>query len=226
MTLIPGLVDKLDSFEIVGLKIAEIILAETTSQQAIAVIDEEPNPDDWKVRVFSERSNPWGQFIDAPDDQSPLVNISYDSSTFDRAASIANGRQKADATYNIDCYAYGVSADDPEGGHEPGDKLAALNVHRALRLVRNWLMAIEHASLDLQGFVWDRWISSIKVFQPQEAGVLVQNIIAARIDLAVTFNETVSPAATEILEFLSVVMRDPSTGEVTIAQTDFDYTEE
>jgi hypothetical protein len=223
MTTIPFLVDKLDNFEIVALKIAEILLTETASQQALAVTAGKEHPEDWKIRVFSERSNPWGAFLNGPVDQSPLVNIWYDNLTFDPATSNTIDRQKADAIYNIDCYAYGISADVSGGGHEPGDEMAALHAHRTVRLVRNWLMSPYHTKLDLKPLVWHCWIPSIRIFQPQESGALVQNVIAARIDLAVQFNETVSPAETEILEFLSVVMRDEASGEITL-QADYDYT--
>ena len=223
MTILPVLVDKLDTFEIVGLKIAEILVAETTSQQALAVTAGKPNPEDWKIRVFQERSNPWGAFLNSPVDQSPLVNIWYDNSAFDRASSNTIDRQKADAIYNLDCYAYGIRADVSGGGHEPGDELAALHAHRTVRLIRNWLMSPYHTKLDLKPVVWDLWIPSIRIFQPQEGGALVQNVVAARIDLAVTFNENVSPVETEVLELLSVVMRDETSGEISL-QADYDYT--
>ena len=60
------LIDKQDSFEIVRDQIAAILKTEITSQIALATTAGKPNPDDWKLRIFSERANPWEQFLNGP----------------------------------------------------------------------------------------------------------------------------------------------------------------
>ena len=45
------------------------------------------DPADWKLRIFTERSNPWEEWlnIDADTDTSPVVNVWFDTSTFDQS---------------------------------------------------------------------------------------------------------------------------------------------
>src|SRR5690554_4356931 len=108
---------------------------------ALAVIESE-DPTEWKLRIFTERSNAWAQFQEREvDDESPIVNIWYESSTFAGTRGNVVERQEAEGRFNIDVIAYGQSKDNVAGGHTPGDKEAALNLARALRLVRNILMA-------------------------------------------------------------------------------------
>lgn len=186
---IQSLIDKQDTFEIVRDKIAQILADETASQQAKATAASKDSSL-WKLRIYLERSNPWEQFLNSPSDLSPLVNINYDNSTFDPHASDRVKTQRADGIYNIDCYGYAEAADDGNGGHIPGDKAASLVVHRAIKLVRNILMASSYTYLDLRGTVGGRWPDSITVFQPTSQDQVIQNVIAARIALRVQFNET------------------------------------
>ena len=75
---IPTLIDKQDTFEIVRDQIATILVTEIVSQQALAVADGK-DPDLWKVRIYTERSNAWEQFLEVPPvDESPICNIWYD----------------------------------------------------------------------------------------------------------------------------------------------------
>ena len=209
------LIDKQDSFEIVRDQIAAILLTEITSQIALATTAGKPNPDDWKLRIFTERANPWEQFLPDPvADTSPLVNVWYDNSSFDPKGSNTFERQKADGVFNIDCYGYGISADDGGSGHIPGDRAAALEVQKALRLVRNILMAAEYTYLGLHGLVWRRWPQSATVFQPQLDGQAVQNIVGARLALRVGFNEFSPQVTSENLEFVAIEVFRQETGEL------------
>ena len=141
--MIQNLIDKQDSFEVIRDQIAAILATETASQMALATAATK-DPQDWKMRIFTERSNPWEQWLNEQTDKSPIVNVWYDNSNFDPSASNIVERQGTDAIFNIDCYGYGVSSDDGATGHNPGDKEAALAVQKALRLVRNILMAAEY----------------------------------------------------------------------------------
>lgn len=219
---IAALIDKFDNFEIVRDQIAGILKLEVISQMALAVLAAK-DPDDWKLRIFTERSNPWEELLNAPvTDKSPIVNIWYDNSSFDESASNIMERQMAEAVFNIDCYGYGVSADIPAGGHTLGDKEAALEVQRALRLVRNILMAAEYTYLGLRGLVWQRWPRAITVFQPQQDGQQVQQVVGARIAFRVRFNEFSPQVPEETLELVAVDVKRTEDGEI-VLEAEYSY---
>lgn len=218
---IPDLIDKQDTFEIIRDELAAILLTESTRQVELAELDER-NTDLWRLRVFTERSNPWEEFQDpaAVDDDTPppfvppIVNITFSDETFDMSASNLVERQKATATFNIDCYGYGVAQDDPDGGHRPGDADAALECHRAVRLVRNILMSGPYTYLGLRGTVWKRSIQSITAFRPQSDEQAVQQVAAARIALQVEFNEFAPQFKGEPLALVSLTVKRAETGEI------------
>jgi hypothetical protein len=215
------LIDKQDTVEIVRDQIAAILTLEVANQMALASAASK-DPNDFKLRIFTERSNPWDQFQNDPADRSPLVNVWWDTETFDKKASNSIERQKGDAVFNLDCYGYGKSSDNVAGGHNPGDKEAAFEAHRAVRLVRNIIMAAENLYLVLQGTVWGRFIQSITIFQPDQNAQVVQQIVAARIALAVSFNEFSPQVVAETLELLSVDVKRAENGEI-VLEADYVY---
>lgn len=218
------LIDKQDGFEIVRDKIAAILAAEIASQQALATAAGE-DPDLWKVRIYSERGNAWEQWLPAdPTDTSPFCNVWYDSSNFPEGMSNVVARQKSESIYNLDCYGYGVASDDPAGGHNPGDKEAVLEAHRALRLVRNIIMAAEYTYLGLQGTVWQRYPQTIEVFQREYQGVALDQIVGARFALRVGFNEFSPQVAAETLEYISAAVKRGPDGLVTYFEAEYDFT--
>ena len=218
---IAALIDKQDTVEIVRDQIAAILALEVASQMALATTAGK-DPDDFKLRIFSERSNPWEQFLNDQTDDSPLVNVWWDNSNFDLKASNIVERQKSETIYNIDCYGFASSKDNPSGGHLPGDREAAFKAHRAIRLVRNILMAAEYTYLDLRGTVWRRWIQSITIFQPQQDSNTMQQIVGARLAFRVEFNEFSPQIPTEILELLSVDVKRTEDGQI-VLEADYDY---
>jgi len=219
---IPTLIDKQDNSEVIRDQIAAILVTEVANQMALAVLAAK-DPDLWKLRVFTERSNPWEQFLNAPvADKTPLVNVWVDNTNYDKKSSNSIERQKADTVYNIDCYGYGVSADIPAGGHTPGDQEASFEVQRAVRLTRNILMAAENKYLQLQGLVWTRWPQSITIFQPQQESRTVQQVVGARIALSVEYNEFNPEVAEETLELLSVDVKRAEDGEI-VLEADYSY---
>lgn len=220
--MIAELIDKQDNFEIVRDQIAAILATEVVSQMALATAGGK-NASDWKLRIFSERSNPWEQLLNEQTDRSPIVNVWFDNSTFDPASSNSSERQKTEGVFNIDCYGYGVASDTVGGGHTPGDKDAAFEVHKALRLVRNILMAAEYTYLGLRGIVWHRMPQSITVFQPQLDGRQMQQIVGARLAFRVVFNEFSPQVPAETLELVSADVRRSEDGEI-VAEADYDYT--
>lgn len=217
------LIDKQDNFEIIRDKIAVILATETINQQALATAALK-DPNDWKLRVYTERSNPFEQWlnIEPPTDKTPIVNVWYESSNFDPAASNISERQKTTGVFYIDCYGYGESSNLIAGGHVPGDSAAAFQAQNAIKLVRNILMAAENTYLQLRGLVWQRWPQSITMFQPQIDNLAAQNVIAARLVFSVIFNELSPQVAPEILELVSVDIKRAEDGEIVI-DADYQY---
>lgn len=235
--LLTQLIDKTDNFEIIRDKIASILVIETANQMALADADNK-NPDDWKLRVFLERNNPWEQVINedanTETELTPIVNVSYEKCTFDPSASNVVERQKCDAIYNIDCYGFGVSKDVMDGGHSAGDLMATLAVHKCVRLVRNILMSGVYTYLGsprgANQIVWGRFINNIQIFQPQifyggdrRHDIDFIKTCGGQISLRVTFSEFSPQVQPVPLEFVSVEVKRLETGEVVI-NADYDYT--
>lgn len=224
--MITKLIDKQDSFEIVRDQIAAILKLEVVNQMQLATAAGK-DASLWNVDVFSERSNPWEQYqnADVSEPNNPIVNVWFDSANSDDASSDTVERQKVNGTFNVDCYACGISTETGDG-HNPGDQQAALNLHRVIRLVRNILMAGEYTYLglprrDLQ-FVWRRRIDSITIFQPSADDATMQNIVGARIVFRVEFNEFSPQVESVPLELLSVQVKRAETGEILLA-TEYQY---
>lgn len=223
---IPELIDKQDGFEIIRDKIVQILVTESASQQALATAAGK-DPNLWKLNIYAERGNPFEQWLNDPCstvDTTPIVNVWYDSSTFPPNTSNVVGRQKSEGVFNIDCYGFAFSKADG-AGHKPGDREAAYEVARALRLVRNILMAAPYTYLELRGTVWKRWIDSMMSFQPEFNERLVQNVRGGRIAFRVEFNDFSPQFAEETLEQIYTTIRRAEDGLVEIwAEVDIDYT--
>jgi hypothetical protein len=225
--LITTLIDKVDNCELVRDKIAEILLVESAAQQVLAAAaDPVKDPALWKLRVFLERSNPWGEWTDArstedagqqPIDTTPIVNVAFDGWVADKKSGNVVERQKVTGTFNIDCYGYGVSADLPAGGHAPGDEAAAVEAQRAFRLVRNILMSGHYTYLGFargaNQVVWSRWPGNVNAFQPAIDGRPVAHVQAVRLQLQVEFNEFSPQVEGVTLKELSVVVTRGVGGE-------------
>ena len=216
------LIDKQDNFELVRDQIAGILKLETLAQVALATAASKPDPDDWKLRIYTERSNPWEKFLNDDTDKSPIVNVWYDNSTFDESGSNISERQKTTGIFNIDCYGYAISEDDG-AGHKPGDREAAFEAQKAVRLVRNILMAAENTYLQMRGLVWQRWPQAVNIFQPQQNDRPVENIVAGRVAFRVVFNEFSPQVTGDILEFLAVSVKRAEDGSIYF-DADYDYT--
>lgn len=213
--MIDTLIDKQDNFEIIRDQITAILVNEVASQMSLATASGK-NPNNWKLRVFKEQSNPFEQFLNGnpTSDTSPIINVWFDSFTTDPKASNTSERQKVEAVYNIDCYGFGQSANLVAGGHTKGDVQAATEVHRAARLVRNILMAAEYTYLNLRGTVWARWLQNITSFQPQIEGQQVQKIHGLRLVFNVGFSEFSPQITPETLEIMANTVKSAESGEI------------
>jgi hypothetical protein len=203
--LIEALLSAPDNAELVRDQIAAILAVEIAGQEALGL---SPVP-----RVFKERSNPWGQLLETPADERPIINVWFETASFDGSASNVTERQKCEGTFNVDCYAFGTS-EHGDTGHAPGDEVAALACQRTLRLVRQILMSSHYTYLGLRGLVWKRWPQSLTMFRPTTDDRNAQNIVAGRLAVVVTFNEHAPQFAGETLESLMLEVRRAETGEL------------
>lgn len=197
-----------DNVELVRDQIAAILALEIAKQGELGL---SPVP-----RVFRERSNPWGQLLETPADERPIINVWFDTASFDGATSNVTERQKCEGTFNVDVYAFGTSGHEGDG-HEPGDELAALVCQRTLRLVRQILMSSHYTYLGLRGVVWKRWPQTLTMFRPTTDDRSAQNILAGRLALVVTFNELAPQFEGEPLETLSLEIKRLGTGELYVS---------
>jgi hypothetical protein len=218
--LITTLIDKLDSSEIIRDQIGAIIVTESAGQQALAAAaDPARDPRLWKLRVFLERSDPWLMFVGENDklDITPIVNVWYEGGPFDEKSGNQFERQKQTGTFNIDCLGCGVATETDEG-HEPADLRAAFEAHRAVRLVRNFLMSAHYQYLGLprgsQQLVMSRWVQSITIFQPPQDDRGAHRTVGARIALRVEFTEFSPQIVLDTLDWITVDVRRAETGEL------------
>ena len=216
-----NLIDKEDNFEFIRDKIALILANETLNQKALATAAGK-DPALWDMRVYTEQSNPW-EFALNDESLTPVVNVWFDRSNFDKHSSNGIERQNSACTFNIDVFGIGVSADVDGGGHELGNVKATTEVHRAIKLVRNILMASENTYLQERTIVTGRWISGTSVFQPPSDSKSAQNIMGGRIVLDVDLIE-VSPQYEPVtLEYIAVDLKRAEDGSI-LAEADYDYT--
>ncbi len=223
---IPFLIDKRDNRELVRDRIAEILKVESEAQQVLA-LDASQDPNLWKLRVYSERSEPWQAFKDSDLGRLPIVNVWFETGNFDKAGSDLIKTQRAVSTYHVDIYGFGTS-EDTESGHIAADLKASREVERALTLVRNILMAAEYTYLGFpqqsalpQGekqIVFSRWPASITAFQPGQAERPVERVSAIRFDLEVTHSEFSPQIPTRTLEVISTSLTRAPDGEWVVIQ--------
>jgi hypothetical protein len=212
--VIDTLIEDVESFELVRDKIATILKEEQLEQQVLAAAAGQPNPTDWALRVFNESATPIADWEEAPSSAVPIVNITFESLTVDANAGDTIGRQQCEATYNIDCYGYGVASDDGGSGQIQGDSAAAFACARAVRLVRKILMAGHYVSLGMTGVVGRRWISTITAFQPAFEDRAMQQVVAARIQFQVRMTDATPQVTAQYLREIGVTVLRAETGEI------------
>lgn len=221
MNTLQNLIDKQDNFEIVRDQIAAILKLEIENQKTLAA-NAGKDPSQWDLKIYSERANPFEEFQDAVNDQPAIVNVWYESTNFDEAGSDTVERQKAITLYNIDVFSYGTSQETAEG-HDPGDLVSSLRLQKAIRLVRNILMAGPNTYLQFKRpFIWNRRIESITIYQPAADDTSMQNISGARIVFRVVFNEFSPQYEGAPLSELNVQVVRSETGQI-LLETEYQY---
>lgn len=206
------LINRPDNFEVVRDAVADILAAEGAAQQVLASAAE-LDPNLWAFRVYAERSAPWDSLCE--DDPTPIINVWFDSMSFDPRSSNQSTRQMAKSTrINVDCYALAITGDVP-GGQTPADEASTRTSHLAVRLARGILMHDKYVILGLDGVVSRRWVESITSFQPADRnGYPVASVMAARIALEVDHVETCELSDEETLELINIKMHHDPDGRV------------
>lgn len=216
---IQQLIDKKDNRELVRDQIAAILKVESEQQQVLATAASR-DPNLWKLRVYTERSDPWSAFSDEPSRRIPIINVWIENSNFEKGGSDPIRHQKSVGTFHIDCLGFGVSEKNDNGSHTAADKLAVSEAERAVRLARNILMSSYYTYLGFpQGkylppgseqVVWSRFPASITAYQPSPSERPVERVAAIRLDLEVTYSEFSPQYVGQELELISsTLVRSP-----------------
>ncbi len=216
---IQELIDKDDNRSLVRDQIAAILKVESTQQRALAVAASK-DPELWRLRVYSEKSDPWAAFSDSA--KSPIVNVSVENSDFDKAGSDPVHHQKSTSTYHIDCYGFGITEGN-DTGHSAADKNAISEAERAVKLCRNILMSSYYTYLGFpQGaflppgqkqVVWSRWPTGITSFSPSQTDRPVARVAVVQLNLEVTYSEFSPQYVAQPLEILALALTKTDDGE-------------
>tara|TARA_R100000541_G_scaffold18689_2_gene28554 strand:+ start:5681 stop:6340 length:660 start_codon:yes stop_codon:yes gene_type:complete len=218
MSKITTLIDGPDTFEVIRDKIAQILADESANQVTLATDAGKPNPQEWALKVYSERATPW----DNNQDDEVIVNVWYDTSSVDESASNTVESQTMRGTFNIDVIGFAVSKADG-AGQLPGDEAAALVAQRGLRLTRNIVMSSFYTYLDLRGLVGQRMPQSLSSFQPQLNDRANLHAVGVRFSLAVRYEEKAPQYQAAILQELAVEVQRAEDGSV-LAEVEYNYT--
>lgn len=212
-----NLIDTPDRFETVRDQIAAILAVERDDQKVKAAAAGK-NPALWDFKVYEERANPWGDYLNENADLTPIVNVWFDSDSFAEGATTRAETQKCNAFYNVD-----VIAAAKRTTTTAGDETAAKDAQRIARLVRNILMASEYTYLALpRGTCWDRQVESREAFQPGIGADASIRVLGMRVRMRVSFNE-ISPQYEGVaLTGLDVEIKRAETGEV-YTNLSYDY---
>ncbi len=222
---ITTLIDKYDNMELVRDEVAAVLALEKNNQIVLATAAGKDTAL-WNFDVYSERSSPWELVEDADGKiirQVPLVNVYLASASNLGTSGDDVNLAVYNTVINIDCLSAKANK-TVDGTMIKGDKLAALDVQRVARLVRNILMAAVYRKL-IAGVTTARMIQSITMFQPNINDHPAQHCVGARLVYACTVNEYSPQYDAPELELVSGEATRGDDGAVLFG-TDFDETVE
>jgi hypothetical protein len=231
-TLITGV----DTSEIIGDRIAEILVDELANQVVLATAAGPPvDPLDYAANVYRERWRPWEQWLNNEDNaRLPfVVNVTQISQHLDQSRSNNAQRQSFTGVYNLDIYAGGRAQADGTGqilADEDAKKQRSL----AARLVRKSLSAPGHIYLrdappvgkKTREFVSGSRFPDFEFFPEAVEDLPAQSVKALRAAFEVDYNEFNPQSVGEVLELssLDLCTKDPVTGLVKLAaEVDIPY---
>ena len=202
MAEILTLIDKQDNNEIIRDQIGAILAIEIANQRAMAVTEGKPNPDEYFFDVTIESTKPLEALSD-PDGiengeiKKGLVNVFFESDTFDNPGGNVVESQNVKGNFIIDCYAHKNSTKDENNDDaiiRNGDELASREADRIARLVRNILMSGVYTYLKLGRdsglqIVQKRFIVKREKFAPEQQNPVLNNVVGARLTMQVNYVE-------------------------------------
>ncbi len=192
--LINTLIDKQDSNEIVRDQIAAILAVEVANQKVLATASGK-DPALWDFAIFIERSKPWEIQTETDGNEAgemPLINVSFDSDTFDNKNSNSIERQRTRGIFYVDCYGFKTRTT-----LKTGDELSSRESDRIAKLVRNILMSAAYTYLNIRPIISRRYITRREKFAPDIRQEGFENIVATRITIEVEYDEN-SPQVTPV----------------------------
>lgn len=205
------LITQPDGFEVVRDQIAAILVLERDDQMSQAQA-QSLDPELWNFKVFTERSNPWGDYLNDSADLTPIINVWFDSDSFADSASVRSAYQKCNGFFNVD-----ITAAGKRSTNMTGDETAARNAARVARLARNILMASNYTYLGLpRGTAWDRKVESRQAYQPPIGSDAALRVNGVRLRVQVSFNETAPQYEGVPLAGVDIEIKRKETGEVYI----------
>lgn len=217
-----------DGFEAVRDAVANILATESVNQMVQAEewnaanpTEPQLNPEDWRIRVFSERSNAVEMYRDADYVDSFIVNVFYDSSNTVLSQSV-QGNQVTTSRIMIECLATGVSEETADG-HIPGDHIAFTRSHMVARICRRILMRSVYRQLALPSIVRNRNMVNRKAYRPNQQNVPVEHVAGVAMQFDVSHNEGFDFEQLSLAEGALVTIRREPNGQI-IAQADYDWT--
>lgn len=198
--MIETLITTPDAAERVRDRIAEILTTESAAQVALAVVATlDPKP--WRLEVYTERANAWAMYNDPENGEAPyVVNVWFEGDTFAKKSGNVGVSQTATGIFNVDCYAFGASSSD-----DSGDELAATRALHVASLCRAIIMSGAYPMLGFpRQVIGGRWVQSRSMFVPAFDGQAAQHVVAARLAIAVEYDERAPLMAPVILEAVDV----------------------
>ena len=202
-----------------------ILPEEFAAQEALAIADT-ADPDPYRIRVFSRRTNPISRWLEAPDsfeeDSRAIVNVSFDRHDPELAKSNIVKRRAGPARFFLDCFGYG-KAKLGTSGHDPGDVLADEKADWVAFLVEQILMSGHYAYLGMRGIVGRRFVESVERMRVGTEEHPVQNVAAYRVTLAVELFEESPQVVGQPLETIDIDVQRQEDDKV-IAERTIDLT--
>ena len=218
--MIKTLISAPDNVELITDQIGMLLVNELRNQRDLAISAGRSDLTEWEANIYTERSNIFEQALNR-EETTPVINVWFDTASYDKSTSNISERQTAEANYNIDVYGFGISRDNSTGFNS-GDESAAREAMRAARLIRQVLMAADNTYLQMSGTVWQRWVTSLIKFQPQLDDRAAQQVHGARLILAVKLNEFSPQAEPVRLESVALDVFRRSDGSL-IAEADWSF---
>lgn len=225
---IDTLINAQDGWELARDTVAAILAVEIEGQKVLAASSGE-NLALWDLEILAERDRPIGDWVNLErcETYRPIVNVWVESVSFTEKQSHVTQNQ-ADVVLRIDCYGLGWSKANNSGGHNTGDRMAALEAQRAFKLVRGILLSEHYTYLgsprkENQWCFGRRITGTAKSYRPDEQLRAGFSAVVMSITLEVRVKEQVPLITGEVIENVLLEVNRDTDGKVYV-KADYDFT--